>query len=136
MNEEEEEAPLEDPHIRRNRLARERHAAQSEKQHAADANRWATHRAVRSDAQIATDASWRATPLEDPRIRRNRLAWERHATRSKKQHAANANRQVTHKAVRSDGQIAADASWHSDAQLRRMPTDGQLRKLRTTMRKM
>jgi hypothetical protein len=38
MNEEEEEAPLEDPHVHRNRLALERHAARSEDQHAADAS--------------------------------------------------------------------------------------------------
>jgi hypothetical protein len=76
MNEEEEEAPLEDPHIRRNRLARERHAARSEKQREANANRRATHRATRNDAQIAADASRRATQ----------------------------------RAVRSDAQITADAS--------------------------
>jgi hypothetical protein len=38
MNEEEEEAPLDDPCIRLNRLAWERHAVQSEEQHATDAN--------------------------------------------------------------------------------------------------
>jgi len=38
MNEEEEEAPLEDPRIRQNHLARERHPTRSEKQRAADAN--------------------------------------------------------------------------------------------------
>jgi hypothetical protein len=50
MNEEEEEAPLEDLRIRWNRLARERHAARSEEQRAADANRQATHRAARNNA--------------------------------------------------------------------------------------
>jgi hypothetical protein len=45
MNEEEEEAPLEDPRICRNRLGRERHATRFEKQCVADANRRATHRA-------------------------------------------------------------------------------------------
>jgi len=50
MNEEEEEAPLEDSRIHRNRLARERHVARSEKQRAADANRRATHKVARSDA--------------------------------------------------------------------------------------
>jgi len=59
MNEEEEEAPLEDSRIHRNRLARERHVARSEKQRAADANRRATHKVARSDAQIVTDASQR-----------------------------------------------------------------------------
>jgi hypothetical protein len=34
MNEEEEEAPLEDSRVRRNCLARERYAARSEEQHA------------------------------------------------------------------------------------------------------
>jgi hypothetical protein len=61
MNEEEEEAPLEDPRICRNRLARKRHAARSEKQRAADANRRATHRVARSDVQITVDANQRAT---------------------------------------------------------------------------
>jgi hypothetical protein len=36
MKEEEEEAPLEDPCVCRNCLAQERHAAQSEEQHAVD----------------------------------------------------------------------------------------------------
>jgi adenylate kinase family enzyme len=61
MNEEEEDAPLEDLRIRRNHLARERHVARFEEQRAADANRRAIHRATCSDAQIAADASWRAT---------------------------------------------------------------------------
>jgi hypothetical protein len=39
MNEEEEEAPLEGPPVRRNRLARERHAARSKEQCVADASR-------------------------------------------------------------------------------------------------
>jgi hypothetical protein len=38
MNEEEEEAPLEDPHIHRNYLTRERHVARSEEQRATDAS--------------------------------------------------------------------------------------------------
>ncbi len=99
MNEEEEEAPLEDPRIRQNRLAREKHTARFEKQRATDANRRATHRATHSDAQIAADVSRRATPLEDPCICRNRLAQERHATRSEKQRAADANRWATHRAA-------------------------------------
>jgi hypothetical protein len=61
MNEEEEEAPLEDPRIRWNRLTQERHAARFEKQRVANANWQATHGATRSDAQIAADASRRAT---------------------------------------------------------------------------
>ncbi len=76
MNEEEEEAPLEDSRIRQNRLARERHAIRSKKQRAIDANRRAIHRATCSDAQIATDA----------------------------------NRRETQRAVHSNAQIAADAS--------------------------
>jgi len=72
---------MEDPCIRRNRLAKERHVVRSEKQRAADANRRATHRVARSDAQIAADASWRATQ----------------------------------RTVRSDAQIATDASWCNDA---------------------
>jgi hypothetical protein len=61
MNEEEEEALLEDLRIRQNRLARERHVARSEKQCAVDANQRAIRKAARSDAQIVADASRRAT---------------------------------------------------------------------------
>jgi hypothetical protein len=61
MNEEEEEAPLEDSRVRRNRLARDRHAVQSEKQYAANANRQAAQRAMRSDAHIAANTSRWAT---------------------------------------------------------------------------
>jgi len=50
MNEEEEEAPLEDPHVHRNGLAWERHAARSEDQHAADASWQAAQRDARNDA--------------------------------------------------------------------------------------
>ncbi len=39
MNEEEEESPLEGPRVRRNHLARERHAARSKEQRATDASR-------------------------------------------------------------------------------------------------
>jgi hypothetical protein len=60
MNEEEEEAPLEGPRVRRNSLARERHAARSKKQRAANANRRATQRVARSDAQTVMDANRRA----------------------------------------------------------------------------
>jgi hypothetical protein len=42
MNEEEKEAPLEDPRVRQNRLARERHVTQFKEQHATDASRRAT----------------------------------------------------------------------------------------------
>jgi hypothetical protein len=90
MNEEEEEAPLEDLRIRRNRLARERHIARSEEQRAVDANRWAIHRVARSDAQIVADA----------------------------------NRQATQRTARNDAQNAMNASWwvvqriaHNDAQI-------------------
>ncbi len=38
MNEEEEESPLGDRRLRRNRLARKKHAAQSKEQRAADAS--------------------------------------------------------------------------------------------------
>jgi len=38
MNEEEEESPLQARRLRRNRLARERHAARSKEQRAADAS--------------------------------------------------------------------------------------------------
>jgi hypothetical protein len=55
MNEEEEEAPLEDPHVRWNYLARERHATRYEEQRATDANRRATQTGVRNDVQIATN---------------------------------------------------------------------------------
>jgi len=54
MNEKEEEAPLEDPRVHQNRLARERHVARSKEQHATDASRRATQKGVRNDAQIAT----------------------------------------------------------------------------------
>ncbi len=96
MNEEEEEAPLEDPRLRRNRLARQRHASRSKKQRAADANRRATHRAARSDAQIVADASQRKTQ----------------------------------KAMPSNAQIAADASWRNDAQI---TADANRRAVKRTM---
>ncbi len=38
MNKEQEEAPLEDPRVRRNHLARERHAIRSEEQRVVDAS--------------------------------------------------------------------------------------------------
>ncbi len=59
MNEEEEEAPLEDSHVRRNRLARERHVAQSEEQCAVDASWQAVQRGACINVQIVMDASWR-----------------------------------------------------------------------------
>jgi hypothetical protein len=49
MNKKEEEAPLEDPCVRRNRLAREKHTAWSKEQCAVDANRRATQSGARSD---------------------------------------------------------------------------------------
>ncbi len=53
MNEEEEEAPLEDPRVCRNCLAWERHVARFEEQHAVNASQRAVQRSARSDAQIA-----------------------------------------------------------------------------------
>jgi hypothetical protein len=50
MNEEEEEAPLEDPRVRQNCLAREKHVAQSKEQRVANANWRAVQRAARNDA--------------------------------------------------------------------------------------
>ncbi len=60
MNEEEEEAPLEDSRVRRNRLARERHAARFEEQRATYASWRVAQRAACSDAQIVADANRRA----------------------------------------------------------------------------
>ncbi len=61
MNEEEEEALLEDPCIRWNHFAREKHVVRSQKQCVADANQRAAQRGARNDAQIAADASqWAA----------------------------------------------------------------------------
>ncbi len=79
--------------------------------------------------QIAADASRQATLLEDPRIRRNRLTQERHVAQSEKQRAADANQRATHRVVHSDGQIAADASWRSDAQI---TTDANRRAVKRT----
>ncbi len=50
MNEEEEEAPLKDMHVRRNCLAQDRHTAQSEEQHAVNANWRATQKSAHIDA--------------------------------------------------------------------------------------
>jgi hypothetical protein len=60
MNEEEEESPLENPCVRRNRIAREKHVARSKEQRAVDANRRATQRVARSDVQIALENATRA----------------------------------------------------------------------------
>jgi hypothetical protein len=60
MNEEEEESPLEDSRVRRNRIAREKHAARSKEQRAVDASRWATQRVARNDAHIALENVARA----------------------------------------------------------------------------
>jgi hypothetical protein len=60
MNEEEEESPLEDPRVRWNCLAREKHAARSKEQCAMDTSRRVTQRAARSDAQIALENAARA----------------------------------------------------------------------------
>jgi hypothetical protein len=50
MNEEEEEAPLKDMHVRRNCLAQDRHTAQSEEQHAVNANWRPTQKSAHIDA--------------------------------------------------------------------------------------
>ncbi|CAM6015016.1 unnamed protein product [Sphagnum balticum] len=100
MNREEEEAPLEDPHVRRNHLARERHVTQSEEYHAADASRRAAQRAMCSDAQIAADASQRAA---------------QRAVRSDAQIVANASRWAGQRAVRSDAQIALENAARANA---------------------
>ncbi len=60
MNKEEEEAPLEDPCVRQNHLARERHVTQFEEQRVANASRRAARRVLHSDVQIAADVSQRA----------------------------------------------------------------------------
>jgi hypothetical protein len=57
MNEEKEEAPLEDPRVCRKRLAREKHVARSEEQRAAIARRWAAQKGARNDVQIAANAN-------------------------------------------------------------------------------
>jgi hypothetical protein len=49
MNEEEEEALLEDPRVCQNRFARERHAAWSKEQRTTDASWWAAQRAHELD---------------------------------------------------------------------------------------
>ncbi len=108
MNKEEEEAPLEDSRICRNRLARERHAARSEKQCAADAHRRATHRAARSGAQIAADASRRATQravCSNAQIAAN-ASW-----RSDAQITTDANRRAVKRTVHNDVQNVMHASW-------------------------
>jgi hypothetical protein len=60
MNEEEEESHLEGSRVRRNHLARERHAARFKEQRAADASRRVAQKAARSNAQIATNATRQA----------------------------------------------------------------------------
>jgi len=52
MNEEEEESPLEGPRLHRNRLARERHAARSKEQRAADASRREGQRAHNAQREL------------------------------------------------------------------------------------
>jgi hypothetical protein len=52
MNEEEEESPLEGPRVHRNRLARERHAAQSKEQRVADASRREVQRARSAQREL------------------------------------------------------------------------------------
>jgi hypothetical protein len=60
MNEEEEEALLEDPCVHQNCLARKRHVARSEEQRAADASQWAAQRAAHNDMQIVLENVARA----------------------------------------------------------------------------
>jgi len=52
MNEEEEESPLEDRRLRRNRLARKRHAARSKERRAVDANRREGQRARSAQREL------------------------------------------------------------------------------------
>jgi hypothetical protein len=109
MNEEEEEAPLEDSRIRRNCLVRERHVPRFEKQRAVDANRRATHRAAHNDAQIVADANRRAVQK---------------TARNDAQNATNANWRVIQRTACNDAQIIlenvgrvnARALLHSDRQ--------------------
>jgi hypothetical protein len=54
MNEEKEEAPLDDSCVHQNRLAQERHTARSEEQRAIDVSQQAAQRGAHSNAQIAT----------------------------------------------------------------------------------
>jgi hypothetical protein len=58
MNEEEEKSPLEDPRVRRNRVARERYAARSKEQRVADASRWEAQKA-RSAQRVANVNRWK-----------------------------------------------------------------------------
>jgi len=58
MNEEEEEAPLEDSRVRWNRLAQERHVVRSKEQPVTYASRQVAQRAARSNVQIVADANW------------------------------------------------------------------------------
>ncbi len=55
MNEEEEEAPLEDSRVHQNCLAWERHTVRSEEHRVTDASQRAAQRTARSDAQIALE---------------------------------------------------------------------------------
>jgi hypothetical protein len=87
MNEEEEEAPLEDSRVRGNRLARERHAAWSEEQCAMYASWRVAQRATRSNAQIVADANWRAIQK---------------VARNNGQIVTDANRWAAQRAMRSD----------------------------------
>ncbi len=60
MNEEEEEAPLEDPRVCRNCLRWEKHTIRFEEQLVADASRRAIQRTVCNNAQIALEIAVRA----------------------------------------------------------------------------
>ncbi len=97
MNEEEEEAPLEDPRIRRNCFARERHVAQFE---------------------MPTGGQ-----LIELRVVMRKLLWMSVGGQLRKLCVA----------MRRLQQMPIGATM---PRLRRMPIDGQLRELRTMMRKM
>ncbi len=109
MNEEEEEAPLEDSRIRRNRLARERHVARSKEWRAAYANRRVAQRAARSDAQIVVDANQRIVQRAAQIATNANWRAAQKAARKDAQIATNVKRRAAQKVARSDAQITADA---------------------------
>jgi hypothetical protein len=84
MNEEQEEAPLEDLCVHRNHLVREKHVLRSKEQCATDADRHVTQRVVHSDVQIAVDTN--------PRLAHR-------AMRNDAQIVADANQQGTKRAT-------------------------------------
>jgi hypothetical protein len=46
------------------------------------------------------------TPLEDPRVHRNHIAWERHTAQFEEQHAMDASWRAAQRGVRNNAQIA------------------------------